>query len=305
MVTLTSTLLAGLVLGALLRHIWRPVPKPVEMDQHRGPGPINPVTQADPVLSAQIKSGISRQEFLHHLQPIRDLRTNRIMGMEALARWHRADGTILLPEEFLPQLEGGSHHLPSITDRVPDGVPEVLQKADPDLFCAINVSTQFLNDNAHDNQTKLENLLNGLNPSRTVVEIVENAVINDINKTASFLSKMRARGIRIALDDFGTGHSNLDRLRDLPIDMIKLDRSFITNSGSRSNTAFLNTVIQLARDLQVDLIAEGVETEEHANKLRALGFIWAQGFHLGAPAPVETWRDLISLTPEKQVTAAE
>jgi EAL domain-containing protein (putative c-di-GMP-specific phosphodiesterase class I) len=129
-------------------------------------------------------------------------------------------------------------------------------------------------------------LIDRLPSDRLVLEIVETAILMDEDRAVAELQGLRARGIRIALDDFGTGLSNLDRLRRLPCDIVKIDRAFVAglDQGGRS-VEILRALADLAERLAIDLVAEGVETAAEAEAIRAVGIRYGQGWHFGRPAP--------------------
>ena len=123
-----------------------------------------------------------------------------------------------------------------------------------------------------------------------VLEIVETAVVVCSGTTLAMIEQLRARGVRIALDDFGTGLSSLERLRRLPVDVLKIDRTFIDGLGCDGREeAILASLAALAQGLDIDLVAEGIETEAQARELVGLGVPFGQGFHLGRPGPASDW----------------
>ncbi|MEM1334586.1 MAG: EAL domain-containing protein, partial [Actinomycetota bacterium] len=158
-----------------------------------------------------------------------------------------------------------------------------LLAADPDgTPIAINVSGRHLGS-----ETFLADVIDpiedyGIDPSRVLVEVTESAVLDDVGRAASYLDHLRGLGIRIAIDDFGTGYASLSYLRQLPIDIIKIDRTFTRDEESRS---LVSMVVETARLLSLSVVAEGVEDEAQADVLRVLGVDRLQGYHFGRPAP--------------------
>lgn len=244
-----------------------------------------------------IKQGLADDQFTYFVQPIFDISTqapHAPLGVEALIRWVRPDGSILLPADFMTTITRHYNNAVKPPIHMANQVAAHFAGSDPAMFCAFNVSSAFLQHSVGTGSDWLENLLAGLNPSSTVLEIVESAVIEDAPKAKSLLSAVREAGVRIALDDFGTGHSNLMRLRDLPVDIVKIDRGFVASiASSRKNTAILKALIGMGADLGFDIIAEGVETEDQLHKLQDLGITQAQGFLLGQPAPLSEWRSTL------------
>jgi diguanylate cyclase (GGDEF)-like protein len=253
-----------------------------------------------------VKDGLAADEFTYFVQPIFDIETRRAVGVEALIRWVREDGSVLLPADFMSVVTSNYHLSVKPPVSMANEVANAFAAAPHPIFCAFNISTAFL-QRAVGNETRwLDELLAGLAPSRTVLEIVENAVIEDAARTKSLLQAMREAGVRIALDDFGTGQSNLMRLRDLPVDIVKIDRSFVgTVPESSKNVSILKALVAMSEDLEFEIIAEGVETEAQLERLRDLGIRNAQGFLLGAPAPLAEWRGSLLAPAALTVAAAE
>lgn len=258
-----------------------------------------------------IREGLADQQFTYFVQPIFDITANQpaqALGVEALIRWVRPDGSILLPADFMATIT--RHYGDSVRPplQLANQVASRFAAADPPMFCAFNVSSAFLQRSIGNGKDWTEKLLDGLDPKCTVFEIVESAVIEDAAKAKSLLIALRNAGVRIALDDFGTGHSNLMRLRDLPVDIVKIDRGFIASiSNSQKNTAILKALIGMGRDLGFEIIAEGVETQDQLFKLQDLGITQAQGFYLGAPASVEEWSERLAprSSPKSNISAAQ
>jgi EAL domain-containing protein (putative c-di-GMP-specific phosphodiesterase class I) len=143
-----------------------------------------------------------------------------------------------------------------------------------------------------------------LPPSRLQLEITESRIVADMRRARNALDQIRALGVKIAIDDFGTGFSSLSQLQQLPIDEIKIDRSFVTRMEVNRNDAVLvRSIIELARNLGLRVTAEGVETESIQTSLRQLGCDYAQGFYIGRPAPAEECRAHLG-QPRRAVLAA-
>lgn len=256
-----------------------------------------------------IRQGLADDQFTYFVQPIFDIsvpQPHPALGVEALIRWIRPDGSILLPADFMTTIT--RHYNASVKPplHLANQVASRFAYTDPAMFCAFNVSSAFLQRSVGTGDNWLDDLLAGLPPERTVFEIVESAVIEDSSAAKSLLTAVRAAGVRIALDDFGTGHSNLMRLRDLPVDIVKIDRSFVgTITNSRTNTAILKALIGMGQDLDFDIIAEGVETPDQLHKLQDMGITQAQGFYLGEPGSLDDWSTRLSLpTPHPKASTS-
>jgi EAL domain-containing protein (putative c-di-GMP-specific phosphodiesterase class I) len=177
----------------------------------------------------EVGAALENGEITYFVQPIFDLEQDRIERVEASIRWVKPDGEILLPGDFLDLMADGYKR----------GVRPPLEEAnqaaigfselDPPIYCGWNISSKFLNNTVQPGTDMdwLKALLNGLPPEMTVFEIVESAVIDNPEATKTLINALRSKGVRIALDDFGIGMSNLERLLEYPINILKIDRSFI------------------------------------------------------------------------------
>jgi diguanylate cyclase len=250
-----------------------------------------------------IKQGLIAQEFTYFLQPIFDIRANQPIGFEALIRWVRSDGTILPPSNFMPIINGDQHLFATPTADIMREIAATLEETAGDQFCSFNISSTLFQSSAETVMSRLGTIIDGLNPKKTVFEIVENTMIEDVSKVSGILNNLRASGVRIALDDFGTGQSDLARLRDLPIDIVKIDKTFIEGlPTSPKNIAILKALVSMSHDLGYIIVAEGVEREAQVSCLQELGIAFAQGYLLGAPSPLADWNPLTHETP---IVAAE
>jgi diguanylate cyclase (GGDEF)-like protein len=220
-------------------------------------------------------------------QPIVDLASGRIVAVEALARWRHPQRGMISPVDFIPVAESSG--------RIVDIGRIMLEKACRDAMrmpdhvsVAVNVSAvQLLR---MDVPTVVFETLSssGLEPSRLKLEITESAMIGDANSTRDLLLCLRAMGVRVALDDFGTGYSSLSYLKGFSFDELKIDRSFIValQSDQRS-MAIVHTIVSLARNLDMTIVAEGIEELDQATLLEAAGCVRGQGYYFGRPVPIE------------------
>ena len=243
---------------------------------------------------AEIAEGIARGEFGYHVQPIRDVSDDRadplgrVVGVEALSRWTRADGSVLGPDLFMTAIHRG--YAEGLKPPMDHTAATAAPFAAAGLFCAFNVSSGFLDRG--DEAGWIDALLAPLDPAQVVFEITEGSIISHPAATARLVDALRERGVRFALDDFGTGLSNLERLQTYPVDFVKLDRRFVSAldgaEGARAS-AILSGLAAMRAELGFEVIAEGVETEAERDRLRGAGVTWMQGYLLGRPAPVERW----------------
>ncbi|TFL17745.1 bifunctional diguanylate cyclase/phosphodiesterase [Jannaschia formosa] len=248
-------------------------------------------SRSSPPSRAEVAEGLASGALRYHVQPIVELATGRIAGLEALLRWTRADGARVEPEAFVDILERIPGHL---SDLMPGLLEKVVQPvvAHPDLFVTVNITGAVLDGQGSGSCRWLQDVLQRLPAERLMVEIVESAVIARPDRAEDLVRRLRARGVRVALDDFGTGLSNLDRLRKMPVDVLKLDRGFVAGlGGDGREETILRHLVRMTDELGMSVCAEGIEDEAQLCAVTALGIRYGQGYYLGRPAPVEDWAD--------------
>ncbi|WP_412480854.1 EAL domain-containing protein [Azonexus sp. IMCC34839] len=233
-----------------------------------------------------------RQAFEHrrlHLvyQPQVELNSGQIIGVEALLRWQQDDGSMIPPDRFIPIAEQ-SGLIVSIGRWIITEALSALQRFRqagwPDLRMAINISTVQLRQADFFDFLDEVMLETGTSPDNVELEITESVALEGMAPMVNLLNRLRQRGISIAIDDFGTGYSSLNYLEQLPIDHLKIDRSFILSlSASDRGERIVRTIAKLGNELQLKTVAEGVETAEALEKLREIGCRAAQGYHFSRP----------------------
>ncbi len=238
------------------------------------------------------RQAIERDELLLHYQPKVSLRTGELLGFEALLRWRRPDGFVVGPSFFMPALEDPQLSL-AIGDRVLDIA--VRQAADWRAagfdfgHIAINTATsQFRRGDLADLVGR--SLAEAGVPARSLcVEVTENVLLSrDAGNVLSALNALHASGVKIALDDFGTGYASLTHLKEFPVDLLKIDRSFVSSLGDeRESRAIVRGITALAHELGIEVIAEGIETALQRDTLRHLGVNYGQGFYFARPVPAD------------------
>ena len=253
-------------------------------------------------LENDLKGALERREFVLFYQPIIRLRNNALLGFESLIRWQHPRRGLLEPDVFIPAAEESGAVL-AIGALV---IQEAMRQArlwrdafrtDEVLAISVNVSAkQFSHPGLLD---VIKNSLaeNGLNPAYLNVEITESAIMANPDTAASMLTELRAMGVQVHLDDFGTGYSSLGYLQRLPVDTLKIDRSFISTAGAGvGNPEIVQTVTSLARSLSMETTAEGIETVEQLHQLRSLDCTNGQGYLFSRPlnaaaagAFISTW----------------
>jgi diguanylate cyclase (GGDEF)-like protein len=245
-----------------------------------------------------LRRAADRGEMVVHYQPIVDLDTGRIRAAEALVRWRRPGHGLVSPLEFIPLAEqaGVIASLGAFVLR--EACAEAQTWADAgigDVPVTVNVSARQLLDAEFERTVEAALEHTGLDPSRLVVEVTESSVMHQPNATIPRLDRLSETGVRMALDDFGEGYSSLGHLRDLPIDILKIARPFVRELSADSNDpALVRGIIELARSLGLQLIAEGIESPEQQAILRAFGCQLGQGFLFSRPLESEELRAVLA-----------
>ena len=237
-------------------------------------------------LETDLRKAVDRRELELHYQPLINLQTGALMGFEALARWHHAERGYVSPAEFIPLAEETGLIIPIGRWAIEEACRQlgewrrIFGPAAQHLTMGINVSgIQFTRDNLAKVITDAIHQ-SGIPGDRLKLEITESALVENPDLANEVLKELKALNITVALDDFGTGYSSLSYLQRFPIDVLKIDRSFITDMlAVQDNYKIVNVILALARTLGKSTVAEGIETEELAETLRALGCQQGQGFH--------------------------
>ncbi|GGD98736.1 hypothetical protein GCM10011390_16890 [Aureimonas endophytica] len=234
-------------------------------------------------LAADLEHALRREELGLAFQPILALETLETRGFEALLRWHHPERGAISPAEFIPIAEETRLILP-IGRWVIDEACRVAAEWPEEIGIAVNLSARQFADPLLLPGITTSLRRHGVAAGRLTLEITESALIRDDGAARAMLDEMRALGMRTALDDFGTGYASLSYLTRFPFDVIKIDQSFVRGSGPRSNDAtIIETICDLARRLDLVIVAEGVETEEQLAMLRAAGCDKGQGYLFDRP----------------------
>ncbi len=240
-------------------------------------------------LETDLRKALEYQQFVVHYQPILNMTTHRIIGFEALVRWQHPTKGLIPPAEFIPTAEETGLIIPLgywILDEACRQIHawNVQYASDPPLTINVNLSTRQCEQ--PDLVQKISDILrkNKLDAGLLKLELTESLIIKDSESISVMLSKLRELGIQVQIDDFGTGYSSLSYLHTLPIDTLKIDRSFISRLGSKNNGAeIVQTILSLAHNLGMKVIAEGVETKEQLSELSAMDCEYMQGFFFSHP----------------------
>ncbi len=248
-------------------------------------------------LDSELRLAIERNEFVLHFQPQIRLETGRAIGVEALVRWQRPDGSLVLPGGFLPRAEENGLIL-KISELV---LRNACQQAAawrraglPSLRVSVNLSpNQFRGQGL---PLRVAQILNEtkLDPRLLELELTENILMYDIDQVIVQLQQLSNLGVAISIDDFGTGFSSLSYVKRLPVDRLKIDQSFIRDVVSNpSDKAIVEAVVNLAHSLRMDVVAEGVETAEQLEYVRSTGCDAVQGFYYGRPMEAAQFEDFV------------
>ena len=243
-------------------------------------------------IETELGFALERNEFELHYQPQFDLGKQVVEGVEALIRWRHPEKGLVSPFNFIPVAEEAGM-LPAIGEWViKEAIRQsVVWKEEQDLHLrmSVNVSAhQFIDGDIVDViQSTLKT--SGLEPRYFEIEITESVAMFDVGSVIDKLNKLHNTGVRIALDDFGTGYSSLSYLRDLPLDTLKIDRSFVAeiDDGCRIQKLLLESIASMAKQLKLTTVAEGVETTSQLQQVSALGIDTVQGYYYSKPVPAE------------------
>ena len=249
-------------------------------------------------LQSELRQALDNEEIITWFQPQLSLQTGKIAGVEALARWQRPDGTILQPKNFVPLTEemGISDRLfESVLSHVCRTMSAWKKQFGWDVPVSVNLSAhQLRNHKLLDIiKTRLKDV--GVEQALLNLELTETVLLDDLTLAAPVLRDLSEYGVGIHIDDFGTGYSSLSYLAQLPVQTLKIDQSFIANlTESDTNTRVVQSIIALGKAMDLDVVAEGVETDQQYAILRRLECELVQGYFIAAPMAAddfENWLD--------------
>lgn len=272
----------------------------------------SPGKESDGYCKLQMLEGLRRalkkNEFVLHYQPQIDLAANRIAGLEGLVRWANPFEGLIMPGAFVPLMEeaGLICDLGQLVLKLALQQAQAWQAEGLDGFrISINVAPQQFNDREWPGTVMDALKLAGLRPGMLELEITEGVLMQNVERAVSVMAELHALGISLAIDDFGKGHSSLTSLRRFPVSRLKIDEALVRNiDRDECDRGIVEAVVTLGRKLKLQVIAEGVERQEQADALRAIGCPEAQGYFLGSPLPADKAGALLkqqalSLSPEK------
>lgn len=245
-------------------------------------------------IESGLQRAINQNEFKVYYQPILDIKTNKIRSAEALLRWDCSNGEVLLPSKFINIAEETGFIIPIGEWVLTQAIKQVKHWKDLNLGIipvAVNLSSRQFND------SKLEEfILNLLKINECPgylleLEITESSIITNTTHTIETINRLRAMGIKISIDDFGTGYSSLNQLKHLPIDQLKIDKSFVDDI--KEDDFFIDTIITLAKNLNIYTIAEGVETQKQLDFLKSKDCDSFQGYKFSKPVTAEEFEQML------------
>ncbi len=256
-------------------------------------------------LETDLRNAIERDQLQLHYQPIINLESGELLGFESLLRWNHHDKDLISPMDFIPIAEEtgliidiGFWALKTACHQLHYWQSQDNKK---DVYVSVNVSAkQIAREDFVDSVVQIIDET-GIDPTGLTIELTETVLVENPERIIKLLEQLRSLGIKIYVDDFGTGYSSLSYLHRFPIDVLKIDRSFVNMIGNTGeNTELVNAIVTLAHSLKMSVIAEGIENKGQMDHLKKIGCTSAQGFYFSRPVPVEQTDNLLaqdSLTP--------
>ncbi len=250
-------------------------------------------------IETDLRFAFERNEFVLYYQPIIDLDAMELAGFEALVRWNHPCRGLVTPQEFISVAEASGLIQP-ITIKLLRSACEQLaawnrQFHNRRLFVSVNLSAGHLSRSGIVDALRSILYETETIPDRLKLEITESAVMEDADRAITILRKIKDLGVGLSIDDFGTGYSSLSYLQRLPVDTLKIDRSFVSSmQNGADNGEIVRTVIAMAKALKLDVVAEGVETVHHLHQLRILGCEYGQGYLFSRPVTADEAQEIIT-----------
>ncbi|HET8710378.1 MAG TPA: EAL domain-containing protein [Spongiibacteraceae bacterium] len=247
-------------------------------------------------LENELREALDKQQFFLVYQPLVDLFSMRIIGLEALARWKHPEHGILAPDKFIEVMEGNGMIIELGAQVIAQACRDLvyLSEQNPSFNIAINLSPRQLHDQNLIRTLEQQLRKNLVDPRQLKVEITENSLIEDADENIEILNQLKEMGLTLSIDDFGTGYSSLSYLKMLPVDELKIDRKFISDINiDRDDREITTAVIAMAHNLQLKVVAEGIESGEQLDFLRRNHCDIGQGYLFSKPVPLETIQQML------------
>ncbi|WP_404364191.1 putative bifunctional diguanylate cyclase/phosphodiesterase [Marinobacter sp.] len=252
-------------------------------------------------LENELREAVDQDQLVTFYQPILNLKSGRVEFIEALMRWPRPDGSLRKPENFLKMLEetGLIHEAGEYLFRQACQTLARCRSIQPDLRMTLNLSVNQLSEPKLLDRLKAISESERVAPGALILEVTEDSLLRNSHRTERVLARLHSSGFDVAIDDFGIGHSSLSRLRELPVAMLKLDKSFL-REGSRGKVSreLIRSIRDMAGALDLRLVAEGIETEEQWAMVRDLSYGLGQGFFFARPMPEPELKVFLQNQPE-------
>jgi diguanylate cyclase (GGDEF)-like protein/PAS domain S-box-containing protein len=255
------------------------------------------------LLEAKLRQALQNEELTLHYQPIVAVDTGAVQGFEALLRWQPSGSNSIPPSTFVPVAEQCGLIVPISVWVLKTACLEAASWrrryfADPPLYVAINISSKHFSHAGFIGHVKDALEESGVDPQCITIELTESLAMNDVAATEQTMSQLQTLGVNLSIDDFGTGYSSLSYLRRFPVDTLKIDQSFVASMDAE-NYAIVTTIVGLARNLDLKVVAEGVETTNQHQLLRLAGCGFAQGFLFAEPMPANSVSAFIESNRQK------
>jgi diguanylate cyclase (GGDEF)-like protein/PAS domain S-box-containing protein len=244
-------------------------------------------------LQAALDSAVADSAFSLVYQPIVELSTGAVAGFEALLRWPHPEWGMVLPDQFIDLAEETGHIVPLGAWVLQQATADLARwqhrvRGHPPVYVSVNVAARQLRDPGFVRATRRRLTESGVAPSSLVLELTESGLLRPDQRLRADLQELKGMGVRLAIDDFGTGYSSLSYLRELPIDLLKIDKSFVDGIAvSTQRLALVEVITRIAKTLELTVIAEGIESEVQRDMLVSMGCRYGQGYLLAAPMPAD------------------
>jgi diguanylate cyclase (GGDEF)-like protein/PAS domain S-box-containing protein len=265
-------------------------------------------------MKAELSRAVERGEFTVHYQPTVELATGRLAGVEALVRWQHPERGLVPPLDFIPLAEQSGLIVPIGRFVLREACRQMRAwqlgyPASPPMTVSVNLSARELEEPGLVDSVRTVLRETGLDPAHLVIEITESLLVVDLPATVKLLSELRILGVRLAVDDFGTGYSSLSYLENLPVDILKIDKSFVDRIGEAptapapdvapQESVMVSAISQLGHALNLQLVAEGIELREQVTALRGLACQFGQGYYFAKPLTATALAELLHQQAEE------
>ena len=256
-------------------------------------------------LERDLRMALERDELRVFYQPQVCSSSNRVVGLEALVRWQHPERGLLYPRDFLPLAEETkliAKLSECVLDQACQDVGQWIREGHSDLRLAVNLSPVQVEHPRFVETLMAQLQAHGFPPQNLEIEITENVIMNDLEQISQKLRELASLGVRIAIDDFGTGYSSLNYIHRLPIHTLKVDQSFVKAiRRGEDGACIVNAIVAMAHGLKLQIVAEGVETDEQLTYLKSLGCHQVQGFFYGPARPADVIGKTLGHTPARAV----